>query len=133
MRPKHNLQWFSKQTPTILILSLAAALMACWAGAPLWVPYGLATAQLALALTLMASRDRRRTRVEADARVRDWLADELDGHGSPRGTYPLGFVALVTLALTGFEGAYALPAWAALALIAAWAVANARAAPTDRM
>ena len=35
-------------------------------------------------------------------------------------------VALVTIWLTGIQGTYALPAWAALALAVAWSIANLR-------
>lgn len=107
----------------IVIVSLCVALLASWVEAPLWLPYGLAIALACLALVLMAKR--RRPSVEADAGDGGWLAQELAGNGSPSGTYPLGFCAVVTIALTGFQDAYSMPGWAALALTAAWAVANA--------
>jgi hypothetical protein len=78
----------------------------------------------------MASRDRRRFQsIDAQAGSvdnRSWLTHEIEGKGSPAGSYVMGFFCLVTITLTGFEGAYSLPAWAALALTAAWAFANAR-------
>jgi hypothetical protein len=61
---------------------------------------------------------------------KSWIAHELAGKGSPSGSYLLGFFALVAIMLTGFTGAYAMPAWAGLALAGAWGIANARY-PTD--
>lgn len=116
---------FSRRTPRIVIVSLCAALVGYWVEVPVWLPYGLAIALACLALTLLAKR-RRRPSVQADAGDSGWLAQELAGNGSPSGTYPLGFCAVVTIALTGFDDAYAMPGWAALALTAAWAIANAR-------
>jgi len=120
----------SRRTPTILIVSLCAALVGYWVEAPVWLPYGLAIALACLAVVLMSKR-RPRPSVDADAGDSGWLAQELAGNGSPSGTYPLGFCAVVTIALTGFQDAYATPGWAALALTAAWAIANARY-PTER-
>lgn len=130
MRRGQVLQGFSRRAPTIVISSLFVALLAYWTEAPFWLPHGLAIALVGLALILMATRHPR-TGTTKDAGDANWLTNELAGNGSPSGTYPLGFFAIVTLALTGFEGAYALPAWAALALIAAWAVANAQYPPAD--
>jgi len=108
----------------IVMVSLCAELVGYWVEAPVWLPYGLAAALACQALILMAKR-RRRPSVDADAADSGWLAQELAGNGSPSGTYPLGFCAVVAIALTGFQDAYAMPGWAALALTAAWAVANA--------
>lgn len=115
----------SCRAPTIVISSLCVAIIAYWVETPVWLPYGLAIGLGCMALVLMSRRQRRPAN-KADEGDAGWLAQELAGNGSPSGTYPLGFCAVVTIALTGFQGAYALPAWAALALIAAWAVANAR-------
>jgi hypothetical protein len=38
------------------------------------------------------------------------IAYELAGKGSPSGFYILGFFSLLAIMLTGFDGAYALPA-----------------------
>ena len=130
MRRASILDEVSRRTPTILIVSLCAALVGYWVEAPVWLPYGLAIALACLAVVLMAKR-RPRPSVDADAGDSGWLAQELAGNGSPSGTYPLGFCAVVTIALTGFQDAYATPGWAALALTAAWAIANARY-PTER-
>lgn len=114
----------SRRVPAIVTGALGAALLAEWANAPVWLPYGLALILAALAVVVLARRERRALASEADEG--SWLDQELAGNGSPPGTYPLAFFGVVTIALTGFEGAYALPGWASLALIAAWAAANAR-------
>lgn len=118
------LNMLSRRTPAIVIGSLCVAVVAYWIEAPAWLPYGLAIGLAALALVLMARRHRRPAVVE-NSDDGGWLAQELAGNGSPSGTYPLGFCAVVTIALTGFQETYALPGWAALLLIAAWAMANA--------
>lgn len=111
----------------VVIVSLCASLLACWTEAPVWLPYALAVALVSLALILMATRSRGgQPEIGQEQPGSGWLAHELAGNGSPAGTYPLAFFGAVTIALTGFQGAYAAPAWAALALTAAWAVANAR-------
>jgi len=113
----------------IVIMTLCAALVTDWTGAPLWLPYGLAIIVGSLALVVMASRDRRgpvRTEEEPGATGKSWIAHELAGKGTPSGFYVLGFFGLVTIMLTGFQGPYSLPAWAALALGGAWGIANAR-------
>ena len=118
----------------IVVVTLCAALVGYWIDAPLWLPYGLATIVGGLALVQMAARDRRGRSTAAEEPGSDgeksWIAYELAGEGSASGSYLLGFFALVTIMLTGLRGAYAMPAWAALALAAAWGVANARY-PTD--
>jgi len=114
----------------IVVVTLCAALVDYWAEAPLWMAYGLAILVGGLALVQMAARDRRSRFTPAEEPGSDggqsWIAHELAGKGSPSGSYLLGFFALVTIMLTDFTGAYALPAWAALALAAAWGIANAR-------
>lgn len=131
-RPIHNgmprtsfSDGISSRTPLVVIVSLCVSLIANWIAAPVWLPYGLAIVLGCMALVLMARRSRPPA-ADADSDNSGWLAQELAGNGSPSGTYPLGFCAVVTIALTGFQDAYALPGWAALAVIAAWAIANAR-------
>ncbi len=120
------LEELSRRTPMVLAIGLFTALLSYWTEAPLWLPYGLAVIFFGLALVLMATRGRRRrVRKDKDSGEPDWLAHELAGNGSPSGTYVLGFFDVVTIALTGFHGAYAAPGWAGLALTAAWAIANA--------
>jgi hypothetical protein len=124
------LRALSSRAPTIVIATLLAALVGYWFEVPVWLPYGLAIVVAIIALMVMASRDRRaRPRVDDDVEgsgSSSWIAHEIAGRGSPSGSYLLGFFSLVTIVLTGFQGAYALPAWAALALSAAWGIANAR-------
>lgn len=130
MRRHVILDELSTRAPIIVIVTLCTALVAYWLDAPLWLPYGLALIVGSMALVVMAARDRRghfKPETElGSTRDESWIAHELAGNGSPRGSYLLGFCGLVTIALIGFQGAYALPAWAALALAAAWGVANAR-------
>lgn len=124
----------SKRTPLIVMSTLFAALVGYWADAPLWLPYVLTFVVGSLALILMAVRDRHaqfETEEEFGAgSEQSWIARELDGKGSPSGSYLLAFFSLLTIMLTGFEGAYSMPAWAGLALSAAWGLANA-GRPTD--
>jgi hypothetical protein len=114
----------------IVIGTLSAALVGYWTDAPLWLPYGLAIIVGSLALVLIAARDRRqplKTEDELDSSSDgNWIAQELSGKGSPPGFYVLEFFGLVTIVLTSFDGPYAMPAWAGLALGAAWGIANAR-------
>ena len=132
MRGAVVLEELSRRTPMVLAIGLSTALLSYWTETPLWLPYGLAVIFAGMALILMATRGRRRRlRKDKDSGEPDWLAHELAGNGSPSGTYVLGFFDLVTIALTGFQGAYALPGWAALALTAAWAISNAQYPPGD--
>lgn len=130
MRGKSSLDALTGRAPTIVIVTLCTALVAYWADAPVWLPYGLAIVVGVLALIVMASRDKRGpspAEEEPGTSTEGWLAQELAGKGTASGSYLLGFFGLVTIMLTGFQGAYALPGWAALALTAAWGVANANA------
>ena len=119
----------------IVAVTLCAALAGYWADAPLWLPRGLAIIVGSVALIVMAGRDRRRrikTQEEPGSGEQgNWIAQELAGKGSPPGFYVLEFFGLVTIVLTGVQGAYATPAWAAVALGLAWGVANARFSPND--
>ena len=126
MRDAITLEQLSRRTPRLVVVSLCTALVACWTEAPLCLPYALATISGSLAVILLATRNRAISPAETECDDAGWLAQELAGNGSPSGTYLLGFSAVVTIALTGVQDAYALPGWAALLLIAAWAVANAR-------
>lgn len=130
MRGRTVLDALSRRAPMIVVVTLCAALVGYWADAPVWVPYGLATVVGSLALVVLAARNRRRQLRVVDEAGSDtdgsWFAQELAGKGSPSGFYVLEFFALVTIMLTGFDGPYATPAWAAFALGAAWGVANAR-------
>ena len=132
MRGAVVLDELSGRAPMVVAVSLCTALLCYWAEAPLALPYGLAIALGGMALILMGTRGRRRPpESNRQSDDNDWLAQELAGNGSPSGTYVLGFFDLLTIALTGFQGAYALPGWAALALTAAWAISNAQYPPGD--
>jgi hypothetical protein len=133
MRGAVVLEELSRRAPVVLAIGLCTALLSYWTQAPLWLPYSLALILGSLALILMATRGRRRRlRKDTDSGETGWLAQELAGNGSPSGTYLLGFFDVVTIALTGFQGAYATPGWAGLALTAAWAIANAHYPPGDQ-
>ena len=118
----------SKRTPTIVIASLCVSLLSDWVDAPAWLPNGFAVIVAGLALVLFASK-RRRQFSNADelepSTSSDWLAHELAGQGSPAGSYLLGFFSIVTIVLTGVQSAFAMPAWAGLALSIVWAIVNA--------
>ena len=128
MRRQVILDGLSRRAPIIVIVTLCTALVSYWLDAPLWLPYGLALIVGTMAIAVMAARDRHgQFKPESDAASNEsWIVHELAGNGSPRGSYLLGFCGLVTITLIGFQGTYALPAWAGLALAAAWGVANAR-------
>lgn len=113
----------SKRTPSIVVFTLGAALLAAWVNAPVWLPTALAAAVGALAVLLFAARGGRGAR-RGDDDERNWAAWELAGKGTPPGSYLLGFFAFVTIMLTGIQSPYATPAWAGLALAAAWGIAN---------
>lgn len=132
MRDAIALEMLSRRAPMLVVVNLCAALPGYWTQVSTWLPYGLAITSAILALVLMATSYRRRQRrTEKKSRNTGWLSHELGGTGSPSGTYPLVFFCVVTIALTGFQGAYALPAWAGLALTAAWAIVNAHYPPED--
>ena len=131
MQTAITLEQLSRRTPRLVVVSLCTALVANWTEAPLWLPYALATMSAGLAVILLATRNRAIGPSETECDDARWLAQELAGNGSPSGTYLLGFSAVVTIALTGVQGAYSLPGWAALLLTAAWAVANARYPAND--
>lgn len=130
MRARTILDALSRRAPAIVVVTLCVALLGYWADAPLWLPYGLATVVGSLAVIVLAARNRRHQLGPEDEPGSDtdgnWIAQELSGKGSPPGFYVLQFFGLVTIMLTGFEGPYAVPAWAGLALGAAWGVANSR-------
>jgi len=124
----------SRRAPSIVVFTLCAALLAAWINAPVLVPEGLAFVVGALAVLLFAARGGRgsfRTREEPDgAPEKTWIEYELAGKGTPPGYYILAFFGIVTIALTGFQSPYAMPAWAAFALGIVWGIAN-RSYPAD--
>lgn len=116
----------------IVVGTLCAALIGYWVSAPAWMPDSLAIIIGSLALVLTAARGRKAQFAGGDgASDQHWIAQELAGKGTPSGFYLLGFFGFVTIMLTGVEGAYAMPAWAGLALGIAWGIANARYSTED--
>jgi len=124
----------SRRAPSIVVFTLCAALLTGWINAPVLVPEGLAVVVGALAILLFAARGGRgsfRTPEEPDgAPEKTWIEYELAGKGTPPGYYILAFFGIVTIALTGFQSPYAMPAWAAFALGIVWGIAN-RSYPVD--
>ena len=118
----------SNRVPTIVAFTLIAALVADWAGAPLWLPKYLAFCVGCLAFVVLAGRDRRQFQPSQDLESgseKSWIDYELAGKGTPAGFYPLGFFSIVTIMLTGVQSPYSMPAWAAFALGIAWGIAKA--------
>jgi hypothetical protein len=58
--------------------------------------------------------------------LKDRVAYELAGKGTPRGYYLLGFFGFLTVMLTGFETPYGMLAFAGFALGVVWSIVNAR-------
>jgi hypothetical protein len=125
----------SKHAPSIEIFTLCAALLAAWTGAPVWLPKVFAVVVGCLALLLFAARGGRhalKSQEEFDLnQKRSWLEYELAGRGTPPGYYILAFFGFLTIVLTGFQSAYAAPAWAAFALGIVWGIVN-REYPVDQ-
>jgi hypothetical protein len=129
MYARRSLNKLSKRAPDIVIMTLCAALLGAWTGAPEWLAYGLAIIVGLFALAVLATRGKRRhihVVEETDAeQTTGWLDYELAGKGTPLGTYLLAFFAFVTAMLAGFDSPYGLLAWAGFALAVAWSAANA--------
>lgn len=128
MRAGGILDGLSARAPVIVIMALCAALIGAWTSAPVWLAKGAAIVVGILALVLLAARKPRHSFMapgEAGTDDRGWIAHELAGKGTPPGSYLLGFFALLTIAITGFNSPYAMLAWAGLALGVVWGVVNA--------
>ena len=114
----------------IVVLTLCAALVGAWSSAPVRLVNGLAIIVTSLAAVLLVGRGRRNKLKTPDelnfTRLRDWIAYELAGKGSPPGFYLLGFVGFITIFVTGFQSTYSRPAWAGFFLGVVWGIANAR-------
>ena len=119
----------SKRAPHIVVLTLCAALVAAWTGAPIGLSNSLAIIIGVLAVVLFAARARRsqfKTTEELGfIQFRDRIAYELAGKGSPPGFYLLSFFGIITIFLTGFDSPYSKPAWAGFFLGVVWGIANA--------
>ena len=116
----------SKRAPSIVVFTLCAALLGAWIGVPVWLPTALAVVVGSLALLLFAARVRRHEPAAAqdEDAPQNWIQYELANNGTPPGYYMLAFFGFVTIMLTGFQSAYATPAWAGLALGIVWGLAN---------
>lgn len=127
MRSGNILDELSRRAPSIVALTLCAALLCAWTGAPLLLSNGLAILVGILALALLAGRGRRRKlKSPEDLGIKDMIAYELAGEGTPRGSYLLGFFGFLTLMLIGFQSPYRMPVFASLALTIVWGFVNAR-------
>jgi hypothetical protein len=120
----------SRRAPTLVALTLGAALLGTWTAAPDWLADGLAIIVGLLAVALLAARGRRNEFKIAEelgsSRSGDWIAYELAGKGSPPGFYVLAFFGILTIVLTGFQTPYAVLAWAGFGLGIVWGIVNAR-------
>ena len=117
----------SKRVPSIVALTFCSALLAAWTGATVWLSNTLAIIVLGLALLLLAGRGRRREfKSPADLGIKQVIAYELAGEGTPRGSYLLGFFGFLTLMLIGFQSPYRMPAFSGIALTLVWGFVNAR-------
>jgi hypothetical protein len=117
----------SKQAPSIVVFTLCASLLAAWIDAPLVFPMALAIVVGCAALLLLLARGGRhrlKSREAQSSTHKHWISYELAGKGTPPGNYILAFFGFLTVALTGFQSPYAMPAWAALALGIVWGIAN---------
>lgn len=122
------LDGLSKWAPGIVVVTLCAALVGAWTGAPVWLAKGAAIVVAGLALVLLAARKPRHSFMapgEADTDDSGWIAHELAGQGTPPGSYLLGFFGFLTIALTGFNSPFAMLAWAGFALGVVWGIVNA--------
>jgi hypothetical protein len=129
VRVRACLDVLSKRAPAIVGATLCAALLGAWTGAPFWLTNALAVVVGILGLVLLASKRRRQFRTEEEfgsASVRDWIAFELAGKGTPRGYYLLGFSGILTIFVSGVESPYSKLAWAGLFLGVVWGIVNAR-------
>jgi hypothetical protein len=121
----------SNRAPTIVVLTLCSALLGAWTGAPDWLANGLAVAIGALALILLAARGRRHSLATPPEKLgfpslKERIAYEFAGKGTPRGSYLLAFFAFLTTMLTGFQSVYGRLAFAGFGLTVVWVIVNAR-------
>ena len=125
MRVSVFLDGLSRRAPIIVVLTLCAALVDAWTSGPVWLANSLAIIVASLAVVLLVARGRRNEEL-GFTRLRDWVACELAGKGSPPGFYLLGFFGFITIFVTGFQSTYSRPAWAGFILGVVWGIANAR-------
>jgi hypothetical protein len=121
----------SKRAPIIVVLTLCSALLGAWTSAPVWLANVLAAVVGSLALILLAARGRRHSLVTPPeelgfAGLKERIAYELAGNGTPPGYYLLGFFGFLTIMLTGFQSPYGMLAFSGFALGVVWGIVNAR-------
>ena len=108
----------------IVIASLVVAVVGAKLDAPHW-PFHIIAAALFLAAVLVwlrrgPARQLKSMEELGFKRHRDWLWFVAMSRGTPRGYYPLGFVAVAAFVLTEVRFPYAAVAIAAAALVVAW-------------
>lgn len=120
----------SKRAPVIVVVTLITSLFGAWSKAPDWLFNALAIVVGSLALLLWAARGLpRQFKSKEDlgfTRNRDFVAHELAGKGTPRGSYLLGFFGFATILVSGFQTPYGTLAFAGLALSVVWGIVNTR-------
>src|SRR5579864_2606176 len=117
MRANAIFDMLSKRAPIIVVVTLCSALLGAWTDAPPWLANGLAAVVGGLALILLASRGRRHSLTTPPEELgflslKDRIAYELAGKGTPQGYYLLGFFGFLTIMLTGFQSPYGRLAFA---------------------
>jgi hypothetical protein len=121
----------SKRAPAIVVFTLCAALVGTWTNAPVWLANSLAAVVGSLALVLLAARGRRHSLTTPPEELgfqslKEKIAYEFAGKGTPPGYYLLGFFGFLTIMLTGFQSAFGRLAFAGFALGVVWGIVNAR-------
>lgn len=131
MRAATFLDTISKRAPTIVVITLCAALLGSWTSAPAWLANGLAVVIGSLALMLLAARGRRHSLLTSPEELgfpslKERIAYEFAGKGTPPGYYLLGFFGFLTIMLTGFQSPYGMLAFAGFGLGVVWGIVNVR-------
>jgi hypothetical protein len=121
----------SKRAPAVVVFTLCAALVGTWTNAPVWLANSLAAVVGSLALVLLAARGRRHSLTTPPEELgfqslKEKIAYEFAGKGTPPGYYLLGFFGFLTIILTGFQSPYGRLAFAGFALGVVWGIVNAR-------
>jgi hypothetical protein len=135
MSAKSAIDQLSRWAPAIVIAVLTSAIIGAWTKGSASLFNALAIVVGALALVLLGARGMRHMQPKESlgfTRNQSWLAYEMAGKGGlPRGSYVLGFAAIVTIFMCNFQSPYGKLAAAGFALTIAWLRANIRY-PADR-
>jgi hypothetical protein len=135
MRVKALIDELSRWAPTIVILVLILALVGAWTNGSASLFNALAIVVGALAIVLLVTKGMRHMQPKESlgfTRDQSVIAYELAGKGGmPRGSYVLGFAAILTIFGCGFQSPYGKLAAAGFGLTVAWLRANIRY-PADR-